>query len=582
MKKKLAKQKWRLFIAIALCLLTLSIVVFSIFASYTYNAKKDVAFYNATLNSSYFENMALPFLHTDKNLLDYEINQNLSPSGEITIINEDGEFIVGTRNALPVKFYDSDNIEHSGCIDYEKLKIAFTDQQFNLIKEYLSKEKNETGEYYELLCTEFCITVTELIPVQVAVVKTNSTHTWSAEDEIIETFNINPDVLELTIPEHEYIAPLAYVYTQSAMHRNVIDTDFVINNSYQKKNTISAVEEFLKNSDSNLQNAKNANKAELYECVDRNIINAEPFTYIYYHQATFVDTIDIFQAKALGIDENVFKIYAVESDNLLSEMPYNYYAIYTEKINVLELCLTEILMMLIYIVVLFVIVGIIIGAITWHTLKKQIAQEQKIRTVTNAMAHELKTPLFIIGGHAETLIENVNSEKRARYADLILDQTKSMNSLVCKMLDYSKFDSANFSIKTEKFNISELISEILDNYVLYGINLDCNKDYSITGDKKLLTTVIENLLDNAVKYSTEIGSITVTITNKSFQISNPCHYVSKEDINNMWQPYHRKAEHSNLTGHGLGLAIVKSILEMHNFKYGATYDEGLITFWFNY
>lgn len=583
MKKKLAKQKRRLFITISLCLLALSIVVFGIFATYTYHAKKDVAFYNATLNSSYFENMAMPILQTNRNLLDYEINKNLSENGEIHILNEDGEFILGTRNALPVDFYDTDNMEHSGCIDYEKFKNTFTSEQFTTIKDYLSKETNENGEYYELLCTEFCETLNELIPVQVAIVKTEFSHTWSVEDEIIETFDINPDVLELTIPEEEFVAPLAYSYKQSDMHRNVIDTDFIINNNYQDKNTVSVVEEFFENPDnSNHQNYEDINSTEYYECADRNAINTAPFTFIYYHQTSYVDMIDQFEAKALGIDENIFKIYAVESDNVLSEMPYTYYAIYTEKINILDLCLTEILMMLVYIVVLFLIVGVIIGAMTWRSLKYQITQEERLRTITNAMAHELKSPLFIVSGYSETLIENINTDKREQYANMILSHTKSMNELVCKMLDYSKYDSANINLKVDKINLTELINNILENYVLYGITLECDGDVYINADKKLLTIVIENYLDNAVKYTTEINNIKIKITDKSFEVSNPCNPLTKEEIANLWQPYHRKTEHNNYSGHGLGLAIVKSILDNHKFKCGANYDEGCITFWFHF
>ena len=579
MKKKLAKQKRRLFITIALSLLALSAVVFGIFSIYTFNSTKDVALYNATLNSNYFETMAMPLLQTNPNSLDYDINKNLSVNGEIKIISEDDKFIAGTRNALPVDFYDTDNMVHSGCIDYEKLKNAFTDAQFKTIKDYLSKEKNTNSEYYELLCTAFVKTINEFIPVQVAIVKTEFSHTWSVEDEIIETFDINPDALKLTVPEDEFVAPLAYKYTQSEMHRNVIDTDFVINNNYEEKTLISSLEEFMSNSE---HNHTHDTDAELYECVDRNAINTNPFTVIYYHQTSYQDMIDIFEAQALGIDENIFNIYSVETEYELDQMPYTYYAIYAEEINILDLCLTETLTMLVYIVVLFLIVGIIIGAITWSALKKQIAQEERLRTISNAMAHELKTPLFIIGGYSENLMENINDEKRNHYANLIYAQTKAMNDLVGKMIDYSRIDSTNFTLKIEHFNLTQLLNNILENYVLYGITLESDKDFYINADKRLITTVIENYLENAVKYSTEINNIKVKITDKFFEVTNPCTPLTKEDITNMWQPYHRKTEHINIEGHGLGLAIVKSILDMHKFKSGANYSDGNITFWFHF
>ncbi len=581
MKKRLAKQKRRLFITIALCLFVLSAIVFSIFAIFTYNSKKDIAFYNASSNFSYFENMAMPFLETDINYLDYEINQNLSHNGEIQIVDEDGNTIIKTRNALPIVFYDSDQFAHNGCIDYDKFKKAFTNEQFNLIKEYLSKEKNENGEYYELLCTNFYKTTTELIPVQVAIVKTKFSHTWSVEDEIIETFDINDEISKLAIPKDEYTTPLAFSYTQSEMHRNVIDTNFLINNNYEEKNIISQAQDYnakiVKEYQYNTDNTYNLGDDAI---LMNSYINSEPFTYIFYHHSTFSDTINQIEAKAFGIDENQFKIYA--SDEPPYEMPFTYYVIYTEKINVLDYCLSDILMMLIYIVFLFLIVGFIIGAITWRTLKNQITQEERLRTITNAMAHELKSPLFIVGGYSESLIENINTDKHKHYANLILSQTKSMNELVGKMLDYSKLDSANFNLRLEKINLTQLINNILENYVLYGITLECNKDIYINADKRLITTVIENYLENAVKYSTKINDIKIKITDKSFEVSNPSNPFSKEDIANMWQLYHRNTKHNNISGHGLGLVIVKSILDMHKFKSGANYNEGYITFWFHF
>ncbi len=58
--------------------------------------------------------------------------------------------------------------------------------------------------------------------------------------------------------------------------------------------------------------------------------------------------------------------------------------------------------------------------------------------------------------------------------------------------------------------------------------------------------------------------------------------LSESDIDKLWQPYHRLAEHSSEPGHGLGLAIVKRIFELHRFKYGASFEKERISFWFEY
>ena len=288
------------------------------------------------------------------------------------------------------------------------------------------------------------------------------------------------------------------------------------------------------------------------------IINVAPFTYIYSNW-----------------EQMSVKPYD-------SEETISFSCNYARKFNVLESCSYKLIFMLLFILVVFLITGVIIGAVTWQTLKKQIEQENRLRTVTNAMAHELKTPLFIISGYSENLEENINTDKRAHYCEVINEQTRSMNMLVSKMLDYSKLDSASFNLNIQKFSLTQLTSKILESYMLYDIKLESGGDVNIKADKKLIRCVIENLVDNAVKYTTDINEISVKITDKSFSVSNPCEELTKDEIKDMWQPYHRKAEHNNIEGHGLGLAMVKNILDLHKFKSGAKYMDGTITFYFDY
>ena len=257
---------------------------------------------------------------------------------------------------------------------------------------------------------------------------------------------------------------------------------------------------------------------------------------------------------------------------------YAYDIRYAKEFNILEGCIDSIIIMFIYILVLFTIVGIIIGAISWKAIKKQIDQEQKLRTVTNAMAHELKTPLFIIGGYCDNLMENINKDKHEHYAYVISQQAQDMNELVVRMLEYSKLDSSSFNPKVEIFSITALINDLLSNYEQYNIEFESDKEINITADKKLITSMLENLIENAIKYTTDVDRIKVAVKNGKLTVSNPCDRISEYDIENMWQPYHRHANNSKKDGFGLGLAIVKSVCETHNMKYRAYYSDGQITF----
>ena len=235
-------------------------------------------------------------------------------------------------------------------------------------------------------------------------------------------------------------------------------------------------------------------------------------------------------------------------------------------------------MIFIYIMVVFIVVDIIISVIMWKTLKKQIEQENRLRTVTNAMAHELKTPLFVIGGFAESLSENINTDKREHYSTLITEQTAEMNRLVSKMLEYSKLDSASFTLKKEKISLNEIVKQVVENYDFSEIELECDDEIFINADKALIKTAVENLVENAVKYSDGSGKITVTCQKGKLAVSNPYKAVSAEEIKNMWEPYHRNADESDKQGHGIGLAMVKSIVDLHGMKCRAEYSNNRITF----
>lgn len=258
-----------------------------------------------------------------------------------------------------------------------------------------------------------------------------------------------------------------------------------------------------------------------------------------------------------------------------------YSGTYVKRLNVLESCFNRIAFILIYIFVIFAIVGVILAAVIWHAMKKQLEQEEKLQITTNAMAHELKTPLFVIGGYAENLLDNINTYKQEHYAQVILQKSNDVNGLVERMLDYSRLDSGYDKIQTEKVNLTQLVKDIIAGDDV-RISAEYTEDVFICADKRLIKSAIENLVDNAIKYSTDKNEIEITITSKKFTVSNPCKMLSESDIDKLWQPYHRLAEHSSAPGHGLGLAVVKRIFELHRFKYGASYEKERISFWFEY
>lgn len=583
MKKKLSKQKRRLFISIAASMLVLSIIVYAVFAVTTYYSELDLltsnsasSFHQATINMQNYDNgnWGNYLLNRKYDKTYKEIYDDYDADEQIKIIdNETGAILCQTGNAISVAFQgdlineddkktededsiviiENDYITGFGCVEFERFRKSMTDTQYSEITEYLTKKNAGNGEYYELLCSEYYIDKSYLQPKSVEIVQTSDDNDWYAQDKVIKHYELKPTLADVK----------AKLYHQTEMHRNVIDDDFV----FGKYGASTALDEYYKNyytDENGIQLLKDAVVSNTYEVnmygeyEAHTIINVAPFTYIYSNW-----------------EQMSVKPYD-------SEETISFSCNYARKFNVLESCSDKLIFMLLFILVVFLITGVIIGAVTWQTLKKQIEQENRLRTVTNAMAHELKTPLFIISGYSENLEENINTDKRAHYCEVINEQTRSMNMLVSKMLDYSKLDSASFNLNIQKFSLTQLTSKILESYMIYDIKLESNGDVNIKADKKLIRSVIENLVDNAVKYTTDINKITVKITSKSFSVSNPCEELTKDEIKDMWQPYHRKAEHNNIEGHGLGLAMVKNILDLHKFKSGAKYMDGTITFYFDY
>ncbi|HCI59905.1 MAG TPA: hypothetical protein DE313_03730 [Ruminococcus sp.] len=584
MKKKLSKQKRRLFISIAASMLVLSIIVYAVFAVTTYYSELDLltsnsasSFHQATINMQNYDNgnWGNYFLNrkydkdSDEICDNYEVDKQLIDVDEqIKIVdNETGAILCQTGNAISVAFegdlvneddktsededsiviIENDYITGFGCIEFERFRKSMTDKQYSDIMEYLTKKNAGNGEYYELLCSEYYIDKSYLQPKSVEIVQTSEDNDWYAQDKVIKHYELKP-----TLADEK-----AKLYHQTEMHRNVIDDDFVFG-KYRASTALDEYYDYKKNTyyTNAVHTYTYENRYGEYET--NTIVNVAPFTYIYSNWEQM-------SVKQYNSEENI-------------SISCNY----ARKFNVLESCSDKLIFMLVFILVVFLIAGIIIGSVTWQTLKKQIEQENRLRTVTNAMAHELKTPLFIISGYSENLEENVNTDKRTHYCEVINEQTRSMNMLVSKMLDYSKLDSASFNLNIQKFNLTQLTRKILEIYMIYDIKLESNGDVNIKADKKLIRSVIENLVDNAVKYTTDINEITVKITSKSFSVSNPCEELTKDEIKDMWQPYHRKAEHNNIEGHGLGLAMVKNILDLHKFKSGAKYMDGTITFYFDY
>ena len=190
------------------------------------------------------------------------------------------------------------------------------------------------------------------------------------------------------------------------------------------------------------------------------------------------------------------------------------------------------------------------------------------------VSHDLRTPIAIIQGYLETLEikdETLSPDQRRQYLSTVLKSLKKLNVLVADLFELSKLEARQVQLKKESFVFSELIHDVHVKYQLLtqerDIRLDiCLEDKSavVEADLALIERVIQNLLDNAIKYTPNHGHIEIKMKKEQekqvrFSIWNSGPGIQPSALPKIFDRYFK----GKSTGSGLGLAIVKNILDIH-------------------
>ena len=225
--------------------------------------------------------------------------------------------------------------------------------------------------------------------------------------------------------------------------------------------------------------------------------------------------------------------------------------------------------------VVYIISFIILLIASYLSYRKRLGiyeHEETRRTLMNAMAHDLKSPLMAISGYAENLKEDVNSEKREHYVDSILKNSEYMNTLITDNLNLLKLEYDTETNNSEKLELVSLSTKLLEKY---KATLDDRKvkvftegKYDIKANGAQINTAIENLISNAVKYVNDNGEIRISGNKKCFSIGNTTGAdYSGRDLKELWKPFAKGDEsRSNEAGSGLGLAIAKNVFDRYKLK----------------
>jgi len=197
------------------------------------------------------------------------------------------------------------------------------------------------------------------------------------------------------------------------------------------------------------------------------------------------------------------------------------------------------------------------------------------KELTANVSHELRTPLTRIRIAEELLREQFEKgefQGFERHMDSISEDINELDSLIGRILELSKLDIHESTLKPEKINISELLNELLERFEPVSIHkkLHIKKELlswvTLTGDRKSLYTAFLNILDNSVKFSSENSDIIIKMTDSTdtlrISITNTYEELSEEDLERIFEPFYR-SNASNVSGSGLGLSIAAKIIRKH-------------------
>ncbi|MBN3583267.1 HAMP domain-containing protein [Algoriphagus aestuarii] len=194
------------------------------------------------------------------------------------------------------------------------------------------------------------------------------------------------------------------------------------------------------------------------------------------------------------------------------------------------------------------------------------------------VSHDLRNPLAIINGYVETLQikgDRISQEDKEKYLRIIGASTDKLSQLVTDLFDLSKLESGQMNLKMERLKIQELLFDSSLKYELLAQAKEitikteiCQNLPTVKADLYLMDRVIQNLLDNAVKYTPEKGEILIDACESnggvSIKIRNSGSGIPQKDLSSIFDRYYMiDKERKGIEGSGLGLAIVKRILEVH-------------------
>ncbi len=229
--------------------------------------------------------------------------------------------------------------------------------------------------------------------------------------------------------------------------------------------------------------------------------------------------------------------------------------------------------------------------LTFNQMAERIDQQLEALKQTDAkrremianVSHDLRTPLTSLHGYLETLLlkgETLPASERKKYLQIATTQSTQLNQLIGELFELAKLDSSETLLNIEPFSLAELVQDMAHKFSIKAEqqNIQLHTDYSgelpfAYGDIALIQRVLDNLIENALRYTPAGGRITLSLNSDSdhitVKVADTGRGIPAEEIPHIFDRFYRlqksraQNETSNEQHAGLGLAIVKRIIDLH-------------------
>lgn len=210
------------------------------------------------------------------------------------------------------------------------------------------------------------------------------------------------------------------------------------------------------------------------------------------------------------------------------------------------------------------------------------------------VSHELKTPIALIQGYAEGLIEGMCNDEESRnyYCEVIMDEANKMNKMVRQLLNLTALEFGNDTPELERFDVVEVIRQLTqsENILIQQneakVVIEAPETCFVWADEFKIEEVLINYLNNAMNHLDGERLIRIRVEPREDEVEisvfNTGKPVPEEDLPNLWTKFYKvdKARTREYGGSGIGLSIVKAIVEAHHKDYGVNNRPDGVEFWF--